>query len=320
MASYNLFNYNHRPAKTVERKIFIELLKEIYGVVDARHCTYIGFGSPFFVDFRMIHKELGIKRMINIENKTEDQARFEFNKPFSCIQLCWGNSTDVLIDIDWNGKKIIWLDYDETLKTYMLEDVDIIFSNIEPGSFYFYSCNSSLPRFYDKVNQVYKVDEFKQEFGDYVPFDLTSQMLTGSQSPFLIRRMVFSRINHILEQRNAILDDGNKLVYNQMFLLTYRDRAPMISTGGIVTTRSESESLNKSKVLSLPYVRTRDQVLDIESPVLTNSEIDLINTHLPKAKSRFLKLKKLKFIPEQELEKYYSIYRYYPSFVEIRDF
>jgi hypothetical protein len=142
MASYNIFNYNYRPAKSVERKIFVELLKEMYGVIDAKKCTYIGFGSIFFVDFRMIHKELGIKKMINIEGNIEDKQRFEFNKPYSCIDLKWGKSTEVLIDLDWTGKKIIWLDYDETLQAYMFEDLEIIFSNIEPGSFYFLSCNS----------------------------------------------------------------------------------------------------------------------------------------------------------------------------------
>lgn len=320
MASYNSFNYNHRPAKTVERKIFVELLKEIYGVIDVRHCTYVGFGSPFFVDFRMIHKELGITRMINIENKVEDRARFEYNKPFSCIDLKWGDSTEVLLDIDWAGKKILWLDYDETLQPYMFEDIDTIFSNAEPGSFYFFTCNSSLPKFFDKIKNAYKVDEFKAEFANYVPFDLSPEMLTGNRTPYLIRNMITTRIHHILEQRNSILSDDDKLVYNQMFFISYRDGAPMFSTGGMINRKKDIKALKDTKVFSLPYVRTQGDLLDIESPVLTNSEIDLINSHLPKIKSRFLRLRKLKFIPMDQLEKYHNIYRYYPSFVEIRDF
>lgn len=320
MASYNIFNYNHRPAKAVERKMFIELLKELYGVVDARHCTYIGFGSVFFVDFRMIHKELGIKKMINIENKVEDRERFEYNKPFSCISLEWGNSTEVLLDVDWKGKKILWLDYDETLQAFMFEDIDVIFSNLEPGSFYFFTCNSSLPKFFDKTNQIYKIDDFKNEFKEYVPFEFSAGMLTAAQSPYLTRKMINARINHILEQRNAILEEEEKLVYSQMFFISYKDKAPMFSTGGMILKRKDIKNLKATKVFSLPYVRTDDALLDIQSPILTNSEIDLINSHLPKVKSRFMKLKKLKFIPDEELEKYHNIYRYYPSFVEIRDF
>lgn len=320
MASYNIFNYNYRPAKSIERKIFVELLKEIYGVTDARNCTYIGFGSIFFPDFRMIHKELGINKMINIENKINDKVRFEYNKPYSCIQLEWGNSYDVLPQLDWRGKKIIWLDYDETLKNYMFDDIQTIFSSLEAGSFYFLTCNSTLPRFFDRVSNSYKTQEFKNEFDVYVPFDLEPDMLTAANAPYLLRRMVTEYINHILNQRNAVLDYEEQLIFKQMFFLSYKDGAPMFSTGGLLLKRKDLSGLSRSKILTLPYVRTDSQdYLDIQSPVLTSSEIDLINSQLPKSKGKFIKLKKLKFIPEEEREKYYNIYRYYPSYVEIRD-
>ena len=320
MASYNIFNYNYRPAKSIERKLFVELLKEIYGVTEARKCTYIGFGSIFFTDFKMIHKELGIKKMINIENKVEDKIRFEFNKPYSCIDLQWGMSTDVLLNIDYIGKKIFWLDYDETLQSYMFEDIETIFTNLEPGSFYMATCNSSLPKYIDKTTGVYKPEKFTADFADYVPYELTHMMMTGAQSPYLIRDMVNRCINHILEQRNAVLDPPEQLVYQQLLFLSYKDRAPMFSTGGLLLRRKDLNDQSIKTIKTLAYVKTGSQdLLDIQSPVLTSSEIDLINSHLPKPKGRFLNLRKLDFIPEDQREKYFNVYRYYPSYVEIRD-
>ncbi len=320
MASYNQFNYNYRPAKTVERKIFVELLKELYGVTDAPNCTYIGFGSIFFSDFGLMHKELGINKMINIEKQGNDRKRFEYNKPFSCIDLKWGQSTDVLLDLDWGGEKIIWLDYDQTLQTYMFEDIEIVFSNVEAESFYFFTCNSSLPKYYDREKQEYKLDEFKNDFSECIPFELTAEMLTSKQSPYLIKEMITLRINHVLGQRNAVKPEDEKLEYYQLLFIIYQDGAPMFSTGGIILEKKDFKKFKKKKVFSLPYIKTKDTALDIQSPVITNTEIDLINKYLPKSKKRFLKLKKLGFIPDSEREKYYNIYRYYPAFVEIRDY
>jgi hypothetical protein len=292
---------------------------ELYGLINAKNCTYIGFGAIFFVDFKMIHKELGVKKMINIEENEDDMDRFKFNKPFACIDLLWGTSTEGLPDIEWSGKKIIWMDYDATLQPFMFEDVETIFSNIEPGSFYFFTSNATLPKFFDRTANSYRLAEFEQEFGGLTPFAMNANMLTAGQCPNLIKDMLLTQINHVLGQRNAILDAPGKLVFYQLLFITYKDNAPMCSYGGYIGKRSEAQDLRRKGIFTLPYVRTADEKLDIQSPVLTNSEIDFINTYLPKGKQRFLNMAKMKFIPEEDKERYYNVYRYYPSFVEVRD-
>lgn len=322
MASYNQFNYNYRPAKSVERKIFIELLKELYGVVDSANTTYVGLGSIFFTDFRLVHKELGISKMINIEYNQADRKRFEYNKPYACIDLEWGMTTTVLPRIDWVGKKILWLDYDSSLQSYMFDDIETVFSNIVPDSFFLLSCNSSLQRFFNRTMNVHELNLFKGEFGEHVPLDTNSEMLTNKKTPYLIRKMIHNQIRHILAQRNSgIVEEENKLVYCQLLFIIYQDGAPMMSTGGVLKTRGSIRKFAKSNAFSLPYIRTAENYLDLQSPHLTNSEIDLLNTYLPnKRLNGFIAIGDLDFIPESEKQKYYSIYRYYPAFVEIRDF
>jgi hypothetical protein len=321
MASYNQFNYNYRPAKAMERKLFIELLKEMYGITGLATATYIGLGSIFFSDFRLVHKELGISKMINIELNKADQERFEYNKPYACIELLWGMSTDVLPTLDWEGTKIIWLDYDGSLKKYMIEDVEIIFSTLQPDSFYFVTCNSSMQRFYSKQLNKHDEQQFVQEFGNYSPFGLTSEMLTNKNSPLLIREILNSQIKHTIDLRNAaILEDSEKLIYIQLLLISYQDGAPMFSTGGVLKRKKDLRKFVRESFMSLPYIRTGEEILDIESPILTNSEINLINAFLPNKVKTFMTTRELQFIPETAKERYYNLYRYYPSFVEIRDF
>lgn len=317
--SYNIFNYNYRPAKSIERKIIVELLKEIYGVINSQHCTYIGLGSIFFSDFRLIHRELGIQEMINIEENESDEKRFKFNKPFTNIKLKWGLTTDVLPSLDWKGKKIIWLDYDYSLQPYMFEDLEIIFSNIESGGFYLFSCNSALSKYFDQKEQEYKVEKFVESFQDNTPFDLKPSDLSRKNSPKLIRSMIVEKIKEILTDRNASKDEDEKLSFYQLLNISYQDGAPMFSIGGFISNKKDINLLEYGSLKELPYIKLDKEILNIEYPVITAKETDLLNSFLPREKKKFLKLKTIDFIPEDDRSQFQRIYRYYPSFVEIRD-
>lgn len=320
MASYNRFNYNYRPAKSVERKIFVDLLRQIYGVKGIQDCEYIGLGSIYFSDFRLIHKELGLNRMVNIEAEIGDKDRFLFNVPYSCIKLKWGFSYDVLPRLNWAGKKIIWLDYDSSLQYYMFDDIDHIFSNLEAGSFYFMSCNSTFSRFFDSGNQSYKVDDFKESFPGLHPFSLSSEMLSNKNSASLIARMILGRIKHNLKLINSGKPKKERLRFVQLLNIVYKDGAPMVSIGGLLLKEKEYSQFKKTGTLKLPFVRIEGQdELNLEMPLLTNQEIDLLNGHLPSSETRFIKRPKIKFIPEDEKKKYLRAYRYFPSYVEVRD-
>lgn len=318
-STYNIFNYNYRPAKSIERKIIVELLKEIYGIINSQQCTYIGLGSIFFSDFKLIHRELGIQKMINIEENESDEKRFKFNKPFTNINLKWGFTTNVLPNLNWRGKKIIWLDYDSTLEPYMFEDLEIIFSNIESGSFYLFSCNSALSKYFDQNKQEYKIEKFRENFGDLTPFNLEPSDLTRKKSPKLIRNMIVEKIIEILADRNASKGEKEKLSFYQLLNISYQDGAPMFSIGGFISNRRDFDLLEYSSLKELPYIKLDEDILNIECPIITAKETDLLNSFLPREKKKFLNLKTIDFIPEDDRSQFQKIYRYFPSFVEIRD-
>ncbi|WP_026776286.1 O-methyltransferase [Polaribacter sp. Hel_I_88] len=318
MASYNIFNYNYRPAKSIERKLFVELLKEIYGISPGNDCSYIGLGSVFFSDFKMIHKELGINNLVNIEKNKTDKKRFEFNKPFSCIKLEWGDTTDVLPTLDWKSRKIIWLDYDQSLQSFMFDDIDFVFTNAIEGSFYFMSCNSGLNR-YTSQDGNHKLNQFENDFDGLVPNGIKKESLSKNQSVNLIYEMIKKRIEHNLDLKNVTLIEKEKLLFHQMLYITYQDGAPMISIGGYIMKKSNHKIFLKKRINKFLFVRLDDKPLDLISPIVTTQELDLMNNYLPKSKKQFLNIKKIDFIPIKDRTKYQSTYRYFPNFVEIRD-
>ena len=136
MPSYERINYSLRPAKTIERKMIVEACSRLRSFYSLQGYRYVGFGSPYFQDFSLLHRSLGITDMVCIEQETDDAPRFEFNRPFSCISLKFGISTDVLPELDWKDRPtILWLDYDGTLDEDVLSDIALVATNLASRSF-----------------------------------------------------------------------------------------------------------------------------------------------------------------------------------------
>ncbi len=95
-SSYQGINYSLRPGKATERKMLCEAFRKLSFFRKLESYQYVGFGSTYFSDFSLFHKSLGLKNMISIEQNTQDCYRFEFNKPFKCIDLRLGHSNNIL--------------------------------------------------------------------------------------------------------------------------------------------------------------------------------------------------------------------------------
>ena len=134
----------------------------------------------YFIDFVLMHKSLGLTKMTSIEKKIENKNRFIFNKPYSCIDLVFGLSGEVLPLLDWNQKKIMWLDNDGHLDNAVLSDIGIFCSNAISGSVVAVTVNAhpdSVPQeIHDK--SLHRLNLLKQRVGrDKVPVDVNGKDL-----------------------------------------------------------------------------------------------------------------------------------------------
>src|SRR5215217_2469184 len=140
--SYELINYSLRSAKSAERKMLCEAMRKLSVFDTIENYNYIGLGSTYFSDFSLIHKMLGIEKMTSIEKDDANSGRFDFNRPYSCIQMEYGASEDVLPSLNWEGRSILWLDYDDRLISPMLTDVNTFISKATSGSLFILTCNA----------------------------------------------------------------------------------------------------------------------------------------------------------------------------------
>ena len=308
--SYESINYGIRPAKSIERKMLVESFQLLRPFAPPDKYAYIGFGSTFFVDFSLIHRRLGITDLTSIEKDADKQARFEFNKPLKCITLDMRSSTQVLPELKWNRRSIVWLDYDGKLSDSVLADI---------GFFFDLACSGSMLVVTVQANPDSKgkrVRLLRQRIQDpaKVPLDATEDTLEEWGTAEIYYRIINNEIKESLAKRNGVLLPEDKLIYRQLYHFYYQDGARMFTVGGILHSAKESALFEACAFAEkLDFVRLDKEPCTLFVPSLTVRELQHLDKQLPCAGGDAISAAG---VSQDDLETYRRIYRYYPRFTE----
>lgn len=308
-ASYRKIHYQLRPAKNIERKMLCETFRRLseFGRIEAYR--YIGFGSIYFSDFLLFHKSLGITNMISIERDVENRGRFEFNRPFSCIRIQFGESNEILPTLPWDVRTILWLDYDSRLDRRVLTDVTYFCVNAFPGSLLVVTVNS-----YPDPSDPNSLETLKGDVGkEKVPLNITDKDLMHWGTADVYLRVIENHIRDTINQRNGGRAPGSKIMYRQLFNFHYSDSVKMLTTGGLLYDEGQSAIVSKCAFEDLSFIRSDSNSCLIEVPNLTYREIRHLDAQLPINDHKELETSG---IPESDLERYTRVYRYFPTFAE----
>ena len=319
--SYSKINYRVRPAKSIQRKMLCDAFLRLSFFEPVENYRYVGFGSTTFVDFILFHKILGIKDMISIEKNEKDKARFEFNNPFDCIRMEYGDSNDVLLSLGWDIKTIVWLDYDGPLTEFFLKDIAYASTNLVSGSMLVVTVDVESdsppgPPFTEEDVQNHRLEEFEKRVGsDKVPVDVKGKNLEGEEMAETCGRVILNEIKQTLRARNGLSSDKHhKVEYNPLFNFRYQDGAKMLTVGGIFCEAGDKESLEKCKFENLEFVKSDTTFYKIEVPTLTHRERLYLDKRLPYGNSNDGKQIGL---TEKDINNYKRLYRYFTTFGEV---
>lgn len=206
--------------------------------------TYIGFGSPYFVDFTLMHKQFGMKQMISIELEEGNEERFEFNRPFSCIEVKFGHSTQVLPTIKVEGRVIAWLDYDDKLKESMLGDIEQIVSRADGGSVVLVTVDADP----DSEPEGARLDLLRERVGQSrIPLGTKLGDLDGWGLASVSREIIHRKILEIVNDRNGVLNENDHFQYRQLFNFCYKDSKRMATVGGLLYRLGDSRLVDECK-------------------------------------------------------------------------
>lgn len=322
--SFERINYALRPAKCIERRMMTEALSRLGLVAPLSSYRYVGFGSVDFVDFRLVHIRLGVRDMVSIEAAESVSERFRFNRPFSCIELQFGVSGDVLPTLSWAQRTITWLDYDGKLTRAELDDVGTVVSAAPPGSALIVTVNCQPEKIPDDAPatapdiHTYRYAELAARVGrELVPGHIEPKDLRNWGLADACWEIIESRIAESLANRNAALTDLDKIGYDQLFHFRYADGARMLTIGGVLLSAAERKTLDpREDFADLDYIRAGKEAFTIDVPVLTLREMRLLDQTFPSL-NEGRGTQDWPFLPPSHVEFYRKVYRYFPTFLEV---
>ena len=310
MDSFEKINYAVRAAKSVERKMLCECFRRLLPIAPLETYRYVGFGSPYFSDFSLVHRALGITNLVSIEKATTKEARFELNRPYGSIKLLFGESTERLPELDWEVRTILWLDYEDMLNSDGLADIGTFCRSCTPGSLLVVTVNAHPERGTDEQ----RLEALRDRVGaGKVPHDVDPKRLAGWDLAALSRRIIAAEIERTLVERNGARPAADHLRYKQLFNFNYKDGARMMTTGGLVYDVGQECLVRRyCGFEQLDFVREGAEAYEIVVPNLTFREMRHIDRQLPVGLGQAV----VAPIKSKDIEAYRAIYRYFPRFVE----
>ena len=303
-----LINYSLRPAKNIERKMLCESFRRLSYFDSLSTYRYIGMGSVYFSDFSLFHKSLKINKNLSIEKELEDKERYKFNVPFQCIDVVFGESTEILSTHEWNEKTIVWLDYEEKLKNYMLKDIRFVVGDAPSGSIVIVTVNAGAGSIKGRFKRL------RKKFGaSKIPAGVSDDTLGQWGTAKVYREIITNEIISILNDRNGGSPPEEKFAYKQLYNFHYADGAKMLTVGGLLYQKQDIKIVEKCAFKELEFISLGKDAYNIEVPCLTLKEKKYLDKQLPCKNPPTMKSPS---IPLEDLIRYAKIYRYFPAFVD----
>lgn len=272
---------------------------------------YVGLGSVYFSDFSLIHRALGISKMMSIEREEDDRQRFEDNIPFGCVEMLWGDTSAQLPNVNLGHRSLVWLDYDGRLDRDILGDLAEVCRRGVSGSVLAVTVQCRFDKGGKGEDEGGAVETLVNALGEErVPFDLKPAELFGAGTGRLFRRIVVQELEDALAARNIGVHPGQQMQYRQILNFRYEDGVKMMTIGFVLYDAGQQGIFDMCGFEELPFYRGGEETFDISIPKLTTREIRRLEGQMPIGDPENLELGA---IPERDASQYSSIYRYFPN-------
>ena len=292
--------YTFRPAKRIQRLMAFDALRLLRVFHSLEDYIYLGFGSWEFVDFRLIRRELGVRRMISIERDTNAKDRYAFNRPFADVDLQFGRSSEVLSELDLSDPTIAWMDYVSKVDGTVLADVRLLCETLPAGSAVLVTVNAKP----DKVD--HRRDGLVGRVGiDLLPEGTEEDTLGGTGLAAVQRKILHQEAVRAAQQRPEPTD------IEQILHIRYRDGTPMLTWAIVLIDDANREQFQSTPFARLEQYRAGDDAIDVSVPVLSLKEAIFLNERIAAGQPP-----SVPGLGQAETSAYEQLHRWYPPLPE----
>jgi hypothetical protein len=307
--SYRKVHYELRPAKQVERRMFIDVLQKLMELsFPISDYQYTGMGSVHFIDFILFHRYLGISDMVSVERSRKIDKRLEFNRPFSLVKIVPGDIANQISSLSPDRKHLLWLDYDQILDRGVLKAVHLAMAHLPPRSILILTVDA-MPPGGDNDGPRNWQDHFETEAGNYL-------WPNSRVEDFQKDKLVSVNIRILKSVISGGLVGRTDVDFCPLFNILYQDGHEMLTVGGMIADRTDRALLRALDKPSLPFLRQSltSTPYKIRIPLITRKERLYLNSAMPCDdcwKPEAFEMTK------RDVADYSKIYKYYPAFAEM---
>jgi hypothetical protein len=268
---------------------------------------YIGFGSIFFVDFKILHKLLGIQKMTSIEGFQNLWVRCNYNKPFSNITMFPGLSSDYLPGVSKDELYLIWFDYDFPVNEIAANDIMGLCASVRPWSLLFFTVD--LEKAEEMANDLPEsfFDYFSEQLPDFAMADLS----IADFKPPVREQTIVSIVERCIKRG---LKGRRGITFETLVRLTYADGHRMLTIGGMIADDIARQYLSGTALADLWFLSrgTSGAVIDMPKLVFTPKEITVLEQCFPDGSAPATEMG----VEPSEIESLRKLYRYWPAYTE----
>ncbi len=317
--------YHLRPNKFIDRNIFVQNLTYIKKLLPIENYSYIGFGSFLFDDFKIMHTQLDITKLVSLECDPEVYKRANFNKPYNCIALENTTSTDYITNLsECDENMIFWLDYTDPREIgRQFADFCSMLLKMNVYDIIRVTFNANPSTLGEKVDQEgaqnihqKRLEKLKERIDRYIPSNTVPDDVTFARYPLLLLRCLKKAAMSTLVENPPY---QNRFLF-PIFSTVYKDGQQMVTFTGIVLDNHEKERDIRSCMEKCEQANFEwDRPCMIQIPPLTQKEILNINNLLPSenAKQQIMDQFSFSFVGYDMIDSYLSFYKYYPNFSHV---
>lgn len=260
--------YHLRPHKSVDRRIFLDLLSRIERWQPIGDFAYLSMGAYPLEDHKLIHRHFGVRRLISFDMEGDIVARQNFNRPIGACRCVVGKSGEIVSDLQRVLEScdageapgvIVWLDYTspKQIGVQVREFESLLNSDpVGPGSIVRVTVNAHPRDQSDSYGgpprpiaelQAEQFQNLKNKLGQYLPSWAGANLMNEADLPKVLAA-AFAKA-----ALNA-LPAGGELDFIPLSLVRYADGQQMLSITGTVVRVADIDSVRTRLALdSWPF-------------------------------------------------------------------
>lgn len=277
--------YHLRSHKAVDRRLFVDLLTRIERWNSLKDAVYVSMGAYPLEDHRLVHRQLGITKLISFDYDEAIVARQNFNKPVETCKCTYNTSGDVTSGLDriidecgYGDARhvIVWLDYTKPREIgIQIREFQSLLEKLAEGDVIRVTVNADpkqkeekeeIPVLVTKTMERH-YDFLKGAIGEFLPSSSSAKDMTRDGFPVLLSQAFAAAALETFPASGAEK-------FMPLSIVRYADTTQMLSISGmVVRKRLESRVWARLGLGEWPFASSdwRD-VKDLVVPSLTLRE------------------------------------------------